>query len=342
MTEQSQHGLAEPLLAQLSGRFSQEELDRVRHAFEVAERWHEGQWRKSGDRYITHPVAVAEAAATMGLDCTMVCAALLHDVLEDTDCDPGLLRAEFGEEIVQLVEGHTALHDGAAVPADDRVITLKLLDRLHNMRTIEHLDTGKQLTRSWQTLELFVPHARRLGLPLVADELQELARHRIEVLAGEGGGEMTATLCALRLGSLLLPTAARLRYLEEWAAELRTPADRRSHRRFAWQLISGLPRLSLMLHRRQWDNRSTRIVPRAAASRLASSGRKALHWVLGSEVRPWALLAPLTAWIVIQTAQGNAGSAVATVITLPPVLAAAVKWLRDRLGITHRHDDGSP
>jgi hypothetical protein len=295
MTEQSQHGQAEPLLAQLSGRFSQEELDRVRHAFEVADRWHEGQWRKSGDRYITHPLAVAEAAATMGLDCTMVCAALLHDVLEDTDCDPGLLRAEFGEEIVQLVEGHTALRDGAAVPDDDRVITLKLLDRLHNMRTIEYLDTGKQLTRSQQTLELFVPHARRLGLPLVADELQELARHRIEVLAGERGGEMTATLCALRLGSLLLPTAARLRYLEEWAAELRTPADRRSRRRFAWQLISGLPRLSLMLHRRQWDNRYARIVPRAAASRLASSGRK-----------------------------------------------AAVKWLRDRLGITHRHDDGSP
>ncbi len=210
----------------------------------------------------------------MGLDCTIVCAALLHDVLEDTDCDPGLLRAEFGEEVVQLVEQHTALRDGAAVPDDDRVITLKLLDRLHNMRTIEYLDTGKQLSRSRQTLELFVPQARRLRLPLVADELQELARHRIEVLAGEGGGEMTATLCALRLGSFLLPAAARLRYLEEWAAELRTPADRRSRRRFAWQLISGLPRLSLMLHRRQWDNRYTQIVPRAAASRLASSGRK--------------------------------------------------------------------
>jgi hypothetical protein len=341
MTEQSQHGLAEPLLAQLSGRFSQEELDRVRHAFEVADRWHEGQWRKSGDRYITHPLAVAEAAATMGLDCAIVCAALLHDVLEDTDCDPALLRAEFGGEVVQLIEEHTALRDGAAVPDDDRVLTLKLLDRLHNMRTIEYLDTGKQLSRSRQTLELFVPHARRLSLPLVADELQELARHRIEVLAGEGG-EMTATLCALRLGSFLLPAAARLRYLEEWAAELRAPADRRGRRRFACQLISGLPRLSLMLHRRQWAGRYNQIVPHVAASRLASSGRKALYWTLGSEVRPWALLAPLTAWIVMQTAQGNAGSAVVTVITLPPVLAAAVKWLRDRLGITHRHHDDSP
>lgn len=253
MTEKRRPGLAEPLLAQLLGTFSQQELDLVRHAFEVADRWHEGQWRKSGDRYITHPLAVAEAAATMGLDCTMVCAALLHDVLEDTDCDPGLLRAEFGEEVVQLLEEHTALRDGAAVPDDDRVITLKLLDRLHNMRTIEHLDTCKQLSRSRQTLELFVPHARRHGLPLVADELQELARHRIEVLAGKLDGEMTATLCALRLGSLVLPGAARLRYLEEWAAELRASADRRGRRRFAWQLISGLPRLSLILHKRQWE-----------------------------------------------------------------------------------------
>ncbi len=78
-----------------------------------------------------------------------------------------------------------------------------------------------------------------------------------------------------------------------------------------------------------------------AASRLTQSGRKAIHWVLRSEVRTWTLLAPLTAWIVIQTAQGNAGSAVATVITLPPVIAAGVKWLRDRLEITHRHRDKS-
>ena len=337
MTAESQRSPAEPLLTQLSGRFSNGELDRVRRAYEVAACWHEGQWRNSGDRYITHPLAVAEAAEAVGLDCTMVCAALLHDVLEDTDCEPGLLRAEFGEEVVDLVERLTAFRDDAAVPDDDRVIMLKLLDRLHNMRTIQYVDTGKQLSKSRQTLELHVPHARRLGLPVIADELQALARHRIEVLAGEGGGEVTATLCALRLGSLMLPAAARIRYMEEWAAELQEPADRRGRRRFACQLILGLPRLSFMLRRRERDDRYAGIVHRVAAHRLTRSGRKALHWVLGSEVRPWALLAPLTVWIVIQTAQGNAGSAVATVITLPPVLAAAVKWLRDRLGVTHRH-----
>ncbi len=337
MTEQPQHSLAEPLLAQLSRRFSPAELDRVRHAVEIATRWHEGQWRKSGDPYITHPFAVAEAAAEASLDCTMVCAALPHDVLEDSDCDPEYLRAEFGEDVVHLIERHTELDRGAAAPDDDRVITLKLLDRLHNMRTIEHLDTSKQLSKSRETLAL-VPHARRLGLPAVADELQELARHQIELLGGEGGGAITATLCALRLGSLLLPAAARIRYLEEWTAEVRESAGRRGRRPFAWQLLLGLPRLSVMLRKRHRDGRHAGIVHRVAAHRLTRSGRKALHWVLGSEVRPWALLAPLTVWIVIQTAQGNAGSAVATVITLPPVLAAAVKWLRDRLGITHRYD----
>jgi hypothetical protein len=339
MTAQPQLPGIEPLLAQLPGSFSAEELDRVRHAYVFAAHWHAGQRRKNGDPYITHPLAVAEAAAAAALDCSLVCAALLHDVPEDTGCDPQYLRAEFGDEIADLVDRLAACRYDTAATDDDRVILLMLLDRLHNMRTIQHVDTGKQLSKSRQTLELHVPHARRLGLPAVADELQELARHRIRVLAGEAGGEITATLCALRLGSLVLPPAARIRYLEEWAAELRAPANRRLRRRFAWQLILGLPRLSLTLSRPQWDDLCAGIAHRAAASRLTRSGRKALHWVLGSEARTWVLVGPLTAWIVIQTAQGNAGSAVATVITLPPVLAAGIKWLRDRLGITRRHHD---
>jgi HD domain len=252
MTTESRHSPVEPLLAQLSGRFGPGELDRVRNAYEFAARWHDGQQRRSGDPYITHPLAVAEAAGAASLDCIVVCAALLHDVLEDTDCDRELLRAEFGDEVTDLVEGLSAFRYEAAGPDDDRVIALGLLDRLHNMRTIEHLDPAKQLSKSQQTLELHVPHARRLGLAVVADELKELAQHRIEVLTAEGGGGITATLCALQLGSLILPASARGRYLEEWAAELRTPADRHARRRFAWQLILGLPRLSVMLRRPRW------------------------------------------------------------------------------------------
>jgi GTP pyrophosphokinase len=93
---------------------------------------------KSGDLHIEHPLAVAEAAAAARLDSTMVCACLLHDVPEDTGCDPQNLRAEFGDEIADLVDRLKAFRYGAPVPDDDQVITLKLLDRLHNMRTIEH------------------------------------------------------------------------------------------------------------------------------------------------------------------------------------------------------------
>lgn len=233
----------------------------MRNAYEFGARWHQGQWRKSGDRYITHPLAVAEAAAAACLDWVMVCAALLNDVPEDTGCDPELLRAEFGDAVADLVERLTAFRDGATVPDDDRVIALKLLDRLHNMRTIEYLDAGKQLSRSRETLQWLVPYARRLGLPVVADELQELARHRIDVLAGEGGGS-TATLYALQIGSLMLPAPARARYLEEWAAELRTAADQHCRHLFAWQLMLGLPRLGIMLHRPRWDARRAAIMDR--------------------------------------------------------------------------------
>ncbi len=189
MTAESQHSLAEPLLAQLPGRFSPEELDRVRDAYEFAARWHEGQRRKNGTHTSPTRSGLPRPPRRLGLDCTMVCAALLHDVLEDTDCAPGLLRAEFGEEAADLVERLMAFRDGAAVPDDDRVIMLKLLDRLHNMRTIQYIETGKQLSKSQETLELHVPHARRLGLPLVADELQELARHRIELSPGKAAGQ---------------------------------------------------------------------------------------------------------------------------------------------------------
>jgi HD domain-containing protein len=341
MPADSQDSLAGPLLAQVSGRFSPEEVDRVRNAYDLGAHWHQGQWRKSGARYITHPLAVAEAAAAAGLDCVMVCAALLHDVPEDTGCDPELLRAEFGGEIADLVEGLAAFGHSAAVPGDDRVIVLKLLDHLHNMQTIEYLDAGKQLSKSRETLERLVPHARRLGLPAVADELQELAQHRIEILAGDNGPGITVTARALQLGSLLLPATARTRYLEEWAAELRTAAQQHSCR-FAWQLMLGLPRLSITLRGPRWAAYRSGIMHRVAASHLTRPGHKALLWLLRSEARSWALLAPLTAWIVMQTAQGNAGNALVTIITLPPVLAAAVKWLRGRLGITQRHHDGSP
>jgi hypothetical protein len=167
MTAESHRTLAEPLLAQLSGRFSAEELDRVRDAYEFAAHRHNGQRRKSGDRYVTRALEVAGAAAAAHLDCTMVCAALLRDLPESTGCGPGHLRAEFGDGVADLVDRLTG---------DDRVITLKLLDRLHNMQTMEYVDPGKQPSRSRQTLGLPVRSARRLGLPAAGGELTEARR----------------------------------------------------------------------------------------------------------------------------------------------------------------------
>lgn len=334
-----QQALIQPLLAQLSVRFSPQELSRVRKAAGFAAIWHQGQLRRSGDAYITHPVAVAELAAEAGQDCATVCAALLHDVLEDTPCGPELLRVEFGEEVTSLVEAVTAFHAGQASPDDDRAMILTLLDRLHNMRTIEHLAVDKQVRKSREALQEYVPYAEQLGLRSVADELQELARHRLRVLADESGDEIRSPFLALRLGSLALPLSARIRYLEEWAAELRALAEPRGRRRFALQLLLGLPRLGLTLRILHWQRRYTTERERLRASWLARSGLTMLRWVLRSEVRSWIVLAPFMVWIVIQTAQGNPGNAVVTLMTVPPALAGGIAWLRSRLGITQRSND---
>jgi hypothetical protein len=207
--------------------------------------------------------AVATLAATVGLGCHLVCAALLHDLPNEPGYDPVPLRAEFGDDVVSLIEELDAY--GPAVPEDDRVMALKLLDRLHNMRTIEYLDEDKQVLRSRHTLDLLVPHAQRLGRDLIADELQTLARHRLRTLAGTVDG-VERPWHVLWLGSFLLPPGARRRYLEEWSAELQFLPD---HRRTAFirELVRGLPRLCVALRSSGWrDSRP------AAGLRRAPSG----------------------------------------------------------------------
>ncbi|MEV4890091.1 HD domain-containing protein, partial [Nonomuraea sp. NPDC055795] len=132
--------LIEPLLARLPAGFTVTDSDRIRRAYEFAARCHAGRLRKSGEPYITHPVAVAEIAIDAGLDSTTICAALLHDV------NAVRLRAEFGDEITTMVQSLTDLDHGhvQAATADRRVLALQVLDRLHNMRTIQYLDQEKQ------------------------------------------------------------------------------------------------------------------------------------------------------------------------------------------------------
>lgn len=162
-------------------------LDR---AYSTAERLHEGVFRKSGDPYITHPLAVATIAAEIGMDTTTLVAALLHDTVEDTDYSLEQLTKDFGAEVARLVDGVTKLDKvalGAAAEAetirkmivamaeDPRVLVIKVADRLHNMRTMRFLPPQKQEKKARQTLEVIAPLAHRLGMASVKWELEDLS-----------------------------------------------------------------------------------------------------------------------------------------------------------------------
>jgi GTP pyrophosphokinase len=164
----------------------------IKRAFDYSEKAHRGQVRRSGEEFINHPWGVAQICAQLHLDEQTIAAALLHDVVEDTATDLDELRAEFGPDIAQLVEGVTKLtritfqsREQAeaenyrkmivAMAQDVRVILIKLADRLHNMRTIEYLGKQKQVQKAKETLEVYAPLAHRLGIHEVKWELEDLA-----------------------------------------------------------------------------------------------------------------------------------------------------------------------
>lgn len=162
----------------------------LERAYSTAERLHVGVIRKSGDPYITHPLAVTTIAAEIGMDTTTLVAALLHDTVEDTDYSLDDLTRDFGEEVARLVDGVTKLDKvalGAAAEAetirkmivamsqDPRVLVIKVADRLHNMRTMRFLPPEKQAKKARQTLEVIAPLAHRLGMASIKWELEDLA-----------------------------------------------------------------------------------------------------------------------------------------------------------------------
>ncbi|HTB70601.1 MAG TPA: bifunctional (p)ppGpp synthetase/guanosine-3',5'-bis(diphosphate) 3'-pyrophosphohydrolase [Solirubrobacteraceae bacterium] len=170
------------------------EIDRARvqEAFVFACEHHAAQRRKSGEDFIVHPVGVARICAGMRLDTETLCAALLHDTIEDTSASIEEVRERFGEEIAQIVDGVTKLtgitfesHDEAqaenyrkmmvAMATDVRVILIKLADRLHNMRTIDAMPKQKQMEKARETLEIYAPLAHRLGIHALKWELEDLA-----------------------------------------------------------------------------------------------------------------------------------------------------------------------
>ncbi|HEU0019652.1 MAG TPA: HD domain-containing protein, partial [Thermoleophilaceae bacterium] len=166
--------------------------DKVEEAFVFACERHADQRRASGDDFIVHPVSVAKICAGMRLDTATLCAALLHDTVEDTSASLDEVRAEFGDEVAQLVDGVTKLtgitfqsRDDrqaenyrkmmVAMASDIRVILIKLADRLHNMRTIDAMPKQKQQEKARETLDIFAPLAHRLGIHAIKWELEDLA-----------------------------------------------------------------------------------------------------------------------------------------------------------------------
>jgi guanosine-3',5'-bis(diphosphate) 3'-pyrophosphohydrolase len=164
----------------------------IERAFDFACERHADQVRFSGDEFITHPVGVAQICAGMRLDTETLCAALLHDTVEDTSASLDDVREEFGEEIAQLVDGVTKLTGMSfesrderqaenyrkmmvAMATDIRVILIKLADRLHNMRTLGALPKQKQTLKSHETLEIYAPLAHRLGIHAIKWELEDLS-----------------------------------------------------------------------------------------------------------------------------------------------------------------------
>ncbi|EGG45736.1 GTP pyrophosphokinase [Streptomyces griseoaurantiacus M045] len=183
----------EPLLRIVRGndpKIETSTLRQIEKAYQVAERWHRGQKRKSGDPYITHPLAVTTILAELGMDPATLMAGLLHDTVEDTEYGLEDLRRDFGDVVALLVDGVTKLDRvkfGEAAQAetvrkmvvamakDPRVLVIKLADRLHNMRTMRYLKREKQEKKARETLEIYAPLAHRLGMNTIKWELEDLA-----------------------------------------------------------------------------------------------------------------------------------------------------------------------
>jgi len=182
----------EEIVSKVSAYRPETNLDLIRRAYSYAEAKHKNQLRDSGEPYMEHPAATAFLLADMQLGATSISAALLHDVLEDTDAKLEELRAEFGDEVAKLVDGVTKLSRMqfkdkreqqvesyrkmfVAMANDVRVVLIKLADRLHNMRTLKHTDREKQIRVAQETLDIYAPLAHRLGIWRWKWEFEDLA-----------------------------------------------------------------------------------------------------------------------------------------------------------------------
>src|ERR1035438_9193440 len=182
----------EALLQHVQANRPSEDVSLIRKAWEFCVKHHEGQMRASGEPYIIHPLEVAEVLAEMKMDSTSIAAGLLHDSVEDTPATNEEIAAGFGEQVAHIVEGVTNIDKIEfanredrqaenvrkmllAMVTDVRVVLIKLADRLHNMRTLEHLQPDRQEAIARETLDIYAPLAHRLGMGKLRGELEDLA-----------------------------------------------------------------------------------------------------------------------------------------------------------------------
>jgi len=224
----------ETVLAHAAEYLPQERLEIVRQAYEFAAECHEGQLRRTGDPYITHPLEVTEMVAALELDHHALAAAFLHDVQEDCGISNDEIRRRFGPEVARLVDGLTKLEklpihfatndqmarDGVqaqnlrkmflAMAEDIRVVLIKLCDRLHNMRTLWAFQPEKQQRIALETMEIFAPLANRLGVWHIKWELED---HAFRYLDPQKYKEIAELLASKR--------DAREKYIQEASATLK-------------------------------------------------------------------------------------------------------------------------
>ncbi|MGH8249477.1 MAG: RelA/SpoT family protein [Steroidobacteraceae bacterium] len=184
------------LIAKIEGYLPADQVERVREAHEYAEAAHLGQKRRSGEAYITHPIAVADILADLHLDGATLTAAILHDVVEDTPSSAAEVEQKFGKEVAEIVDGVTKLDQVQfksrkeaqaesfrkmilAMVRDIRVIMVKLADRTHNMRTLSAMPPEKRRLVARETLDIYAPIANRLGIHSIKLELEELGFHTL-------------------------------------------------------------------------------------------------------------------------------------------------------------------
>ena len=196
-TQRQLNARLEELLEKLRTNRPSEDPWPVRREFEIASERHHDQFRASGDPYVSHLLEVAHILADIRMDATTLAAALLHDVIEDTEFPLSRLQERFGGEVAQLVEGVTKISRLnmmapearqaenvrkmlLAMVQDVRVVMVKLADRLHNMRTLEFLEPAKQIRIARETMDIYAPIAHRLGMSVIKGELEDLSFRHLE------------------------------------------------------------------------------------------------------------------------------------------------------------------